>query len=144
MPGEDVLSVLDPDTLVVEGTVQLDCEGGKGKEGSEENGAVLWIVKYCALVVHLLPLLPLSSPSSPSSPPPPSSPLLPFLPLLPSIPFLPLLLFLPLLPSLPSLSLYLAADSLGPHALLSFGNHLAQILAKKDVCLLTHTSAPAA
>ena len=94
--------------------------------------------------MHLWYTYSLSSPSSPSSSPPP---LLPFLPLLPSIPFLPLLLFLPLLPSLPSLSLlfYLAADSLGPHALLSFGNHLAQILARKDVCLLlTHTSAPAA
>ena len=31
MPGEDVINVLDPDTLTVEGAVQLDCEGGKGK-----------------------------------------------------------------------------------------------------------------
>ena len=92
MPGEDVLSVLNPDTLVVEGTVQLDCEGGKGKEGSKENGAVLWIVKYCALVVHLLPLPP-PSPSLP--PPPPLHPLPPPPPLPPSPPLPPLTLTLP-------------------------------------------------
>ena len=40
MPGEDVINVLNPDTLGLEGAVQLDCErrGWEGRVGKEGRG----------------------------------------------------------------------------------------------------------